>query len=158
MNIADQLQSLYLGRRNSTQSEASTSERSTPASTPALLRTRDSSAAGSYSYRERSSERPTSSLGLRAVSQDRFEEEEELEPVVIAPWPRSISFTSTLTFPPVKRLATKFKKRILVTGGAGFVGSHLVDRLMCSGHDVVSDHYQPSSRQCANFSNLNLIE
>jgi UDP-glucuronate decarboxylase len=28
-------------------------------------------------------------------------------------------------------------KRILVTGGAGFVGSHLCDRLVAEGHDVV---------------------
>ncbi len=28
-------------------------------------------------------------------------------------------------------------KRILVTGGAGFVGSHLCDRLVAAGHDVV---------------------
>ena len=37
---------------------------------------------------------------------------------------------------------------ILVTGGAGFLGSHLCERLLDDGHDVVSvDNYFTSSRR-----------
>merc|ERR1711981_1268185 len=40
-------------------------------------------------------------------------------------------------YPKVQFLSEKNRKRILVTGGAGFVGSHLVDKLMLSGHEVI---------------------
>jgi UDP-glucuronate decarboxylase len=36
-----------------------------------------------------------------------------------------------------QRLSEIYRKKILITGGAGFVGSHLVDRLMSEGHEVV---------------------
>lgn len=35
------------------------------------------------------------------------------------------------------RLPDSKRKKILITGGAGFVGSHLTDRLMSEGHEVV---------------------
>jgi len=41
------------------------------------------------------------------------------------------------SYPTVKFLNVKDRKRILITGGAGFVGSHLTDRLMKEGHEVV---------------------
>jgi UDP-glucuronate decarboxylase len=40
------------------------------------------------------------------------------------------------------------KKRILVTGGAGFLGSHLCERLVNEGHDVVClDNYFTGSKE-----------
>lgn len=40
-------------------------------------------------------------------------------------------------YPDVKFLNYNTRKRILITGGAGFVGSHLVDSLMLAGHEVI---------------------
>lgn len=58
-----------------------------------------------------------------------------------------ISYTTLSRFPPVTLLPPSARKRILVTGGAGFVGSHLVDRLMLLGHEVtVLDNFFTGSK------------
>jgi len=45
------------------------------------------------------------------------------------------------------------RKRILVTGGAGFLGSHLIDRLIEQGHDVIcADNLFTGSKR--NFEHL----
>ncbi len=55
--------------------------------------------------------------------------------------------------PGVRRLNLHPIKRILVTGGAGFLGSHLCDRLVEYGHDVLClDNFYTGTR--SNISHL----
>jgi UDP-glucuronate decarboxylase len=51
----------------------------------------------------------------------------------------SISYPHEGTFDRIIAIARLYdsRKRILVTGGAGFIGSHLCDRLVAEGHDVI---------------------
>jgi len=50
---------------------------------------------------------------------------------------QSIPTTTSPTVMLTRTLSDAMRKRILVTGGSGFVGSHLVDKLMMEGHEVV---------------------
>ncbi|XP_064541599.1 UDP-glucuronic acid decarboxylase 1 [Drosophila montana] len=50
---------------------------------------------------------------------------------------RSLQASTPRKYPKVKYLNYKNRKRILITGGAGFVGSHLVDYLMIQGHEII---------------------
>jgi UDP-glucuronate decarboxylase len=52
------------------------------------------------------------------------------------------------------------KSKVLITGGAGFIGSHLCERLIKSGHDVlcVDNYFTGSKRNIAHLLNEPLFE
>lgn len=50
---------------------------------------------------------------------------------------QSIPTSTTPYVMKTAKLPDHHRKKILVTGGAGFVGSHLVDKLMMEGHEVI---------------------
>eukprot|EP00934_Nitzschia_sp_Nitz4_P001668 Nitzschia sp. Nitz4//scaffold7_size249615//122987//124427//NITZ4_001177-RA/size249615-augustus-gene-0.9-mRNA-1//1//CDS//3329558442//1668//frame0 len=61
-----------------------------------------------------------------------------------------------------KVLSDHLRKKILVTGGAGFVGSHLVDKLMMEGHEVtvVDNFFTGQKKNIAHWlhhPNFNLV-
>lgn len=62
---------------------------------------------------------------------ERFVADQQLLASQSIPTPHTPRVIRTVRLPDSKR------KKILVTGGSGFVGSHLVDRLMSEGHEVV---------------------
>ncbi|CAM8924043.1 unnamed protein product [Rhodiola kirilowii] len=49
--------------------------------------------------------------------------------------------------------------RILVTGGAGFIGSHLVDRLMENEKNevIVADNYFTGSKENMKFTTISIF-
>lgn len=50
---------------------------------------------------------------------------------------QSMPTATTPQIMEISKLPDAKRKKIMVTGGAGFVGSHLVDKLMMEGHEVV---------------------
>jgi UDP-glucose 4-epimerase len=50
------------------------------------------------------------------------------------------------------------KKNVLITGGVGFIGSNLAERLMKEGHNVFSIDYYSFEKKENEFDNIKYIK
>ena len=87
-------------------------------------------------YTEYTTDLPTASsaVSLRTTSQAIVEQRLRENRATMAR--ESIATPTNPEIFQTANLPDHRRKKILVTGGAGFVGSHLVDKLMMEGHDV----------------------
>ncbi|KAG6375085.1 hypothetical protein JVT61DRAFT_12635 [Boletus reticuloceps] len=95
--------------------------------------------------------RPHYIISASADAKDETVEAQNQSKSIYYPDTHAVSYTTLSRFPPVKLLSPSVRKRVLVTGGAGFVGSHLIDRLMLLGHEVtVLDNFFTGSKTTVN--------
>ena len=81
-----------------------------------------------------------SSGGIRRTLQEADKEDDAQKRILEQYHLLSTQSLPTTTTPYIMntpKIPDTKRKKILVTGGAGFVGSHLVDKLMQEGHEVI---------------------
>jgi hypothetical protein len=80
---------------------------------------------------------PSSSISssLRALAPSDVQQRLVEDQMVLSR--QSLPTSTSPLIMPTHTLSDHKRKKILVTGGAGFVGSHLVDKLMMEGHEVI---------------------